>query len=105
MKFIALILGLGLLFGCVENAPPLESGQPGQNFSSGAVDSNSVFGSNSGLGSGSNSISLDLDANRIIFNFDVDLNSPNLDLNVLVSACNSSCNVIDANSWEVIKDI
>ncbi|MEK6941694.1 MAG: hypothetical protein AABW85_02455 [archaeon] len=105
MKFLVPVLCLVLIAGCVANVPPAGNQQQDQNFSGGAVDSNSVLGTNGALGSGSNSISLDLDANRIVFNFNVDLNSPNLDRNVLASACNSSCNVIDANTWKVTKDL
>ena len=105
MKLLVPVLCLVLIMGCVENAPPLGNGQPDQNFFGGVAGSNSVLGTNGVLGSGSNSIRLDLDANRIVFNFAVDLNSPNLDLNVLASACNSSCNVIDANFLRVTKVI
>src|SRR3989344_3192990 len=107
-SFVCAFLALLLFFGCVSQGT---KNQPQENgVSKNVLDENFPkllpapgFGGIVSVGDG-NSISVDLDFNRIYFNFDVDLNSADLDLNVLATSCDSACQVIDANSWKVSKD-
>lgn len=97
MKLFIALMVFALFFGCIEG--PLEN--PVEPQTPVGLDNNGF----EKLLINTNSFNLDLDENKIAFNFEIDLNSANLDLNILTSSCSLACDAIDANSWRVSKDL
>jgi len=113
MKLIIGFLLLALLFGCL--APPTEpvpepqinpvpKPQPTPNIN--IVDQNLFEDTNVSQDVDPNSINIDFNNNIISFNFEVDLNSPNLDVNVLTNTCSYVCSGLKGgDSWIISKDV
>ncbi len=98
---IILIALIVLVFGCIGPKPP-EKGNDQNNSDSNAFDS--LLDINKILGGGK-PISVNFDQNTIKLNFDFDLNAIDPDTNLLAQACSTSCDIIDANKWSLVKDI
>ena len=88
MKLLIGFLLLAIFFGCVTSTEPNIPELPIDDID--LVDQN-IFGQNLNDVNGMN-IDIDVNINRITFKYDINLSSPDLDVNVLARVCDASCN-------------
>lgn len=101
MRLFVIALLAILIFGCVQQTPPVGNDSDTNNTDTNDFDDFDDLN----VSKDGNTISLNLDTNRLILNFHFNFNSPNLDVNVLTSSCNVACDALDSNKWSVKKDL